>query len=89
MSISPLNPVSESTFFSLEPCFSGSASGFKELQLGLICQKTRLPFFARPFISAQRSIQPSTRLYGFGGDKVLHITLFSTLYITLSQHTTH
>lgn len=79
-------------FLGLYPRFSGSASGFKEPQLLLICHSTRLPFFACAFVSTCRSIQPGTLLYGFGGggDKVLHFTLFSTLCIALSQaHETH
>lgn len=80
-------------FFSLQPRFGGSASGFKELQLLLICQSTRLPLFACAFVSTRRSIRPSTLLYVFfggglvgGRDRVLHFTPFSTLYIALSQH---
>lgn len=48
----------------------------------------RLPLFARAFMSARRSIQPSTLLYGFGGDRVPHIGLFSTLYTALLHHAT-
>lgn len=78
-------------FLRLYPRFSGSASGFKEPQLLLICHSTRLPFFACAFVSTCRSIQPGTLLYGFWGGRqsaTFH-SILNSLYCTLAAHETH
>lgn len=80
------NPAWETTFFRLYPRFSGSASGFKELPLLLICHSSRLPFFACVFVSTCRSIQLGTLLHGFGETKCC-ISLYSQLFVLHSRST--
>lgn len=88
MSIIPLSPAWERVPFSVYSLVLVKVRPvLKNCSCSWSAQSTRLPLFACAFLSTRRSIQASTLLYGFGGDKVLHITLFSTLYVTLSQHT--
>lgn len=54
----------------------------------------RLPLFARAFVSARRSIQPSTLLYGFfffwvgGGQSATHRSILNSLRRTLAAQET-
>lgn len=90
MSILPSNPAWESTLFCLYPRFSGTASGFKELQLLLICQSARLLIFACEFMSTRRSIQPSTLLiWVWGRQTATFHSILNSLYCTLTAHETH